>query len=348
MKSKHMGCVLAGGLAIAIGATVLVARSAEKSPTAEARPRTVDGVIVGKLYDPKKYEECVKERPGSSRCNVYLLKRVENPEYWPYPDVPPVNWPEAPKESVYRKGMTQIQYWQALCKAEAGEFIYRVVEDVEGLYMIRPRSSEPEHATYDRWVREDPYGYGQGDHTWDFFRVAVGPTTLKAERTTPFFAYLYLERPVQAHPLKPWDGKYWHPSIMQPSPGNAKYALYYGNDRTGAKSIRVRYSNTMVSRYGFTWRGISRPHDRELGVAGGEMIVVDLKTNEVLGLRRGFRLGPPDPRRELELVWSGGVCPQYAHLPGYRGRDVDFDSVLWFLTKVAVPKVAKEYIPAGR
>jgi len=136
--------------------------------------------------------------------------------------------------------------------------------------------------------------------------------------------------------------------MVQPPPAGAKYALYYGNTRTDSKTIRVRYSNEIVSRYGYTWRGISRPHDRELGVAGGEMVVVDLKTNEILGMRRGFRRGPPDPRRQLEVVWMGAVCPEYAHLPGYRGRNVDFDSVLWFLTKVAKPKVAKEYVPPGR
>jgi hypothetical protein len=300
----------------------------------------VDGVVVGKLYDPKKYEECVKERPGSSRCNVYLLKRVENPEYWPYPDVPPVKWPEAPKESVYRKGMTRMEYWQALCKAEAGEFIYRVVEDVEGLYMIRPRNREPEHADYDRWVREDPYGYGDGDEQWDAPRKLVGPTQRDIKQSDRFrFLYLYLERPSIKHPLSGRE-KYWHPSMVAEPPIGAKHALYFNNGES-LETLEVRYSSQLVSRYGYTWRGIRRPHDRELGIAGGELVVVDLRTNEVLGVRRGFRLGPPDPRRELDLVWWGNVCPQYPNIPGYR-------NVLWFLTKVAKPKLAKEYIPAGR
>lgn len=41
------------------------------------------------------------------------------------------------------------------------------------------------------------------------------------------------------------------------------------------------------SRYGYTWRGIARPYDRELGIAGGELIVLDLPTNAVLAVRRG-------------------------------------------------------------
>ena len=35
-------------------------------------------------------------------------------------------------------------------------------------------------------------------------------------------------------------------------------------------------------------RGIVRPHDREMGIAGGELIVLDLETSKVLGVRRGY------------------------------------------------------------
>ena len=29
--------------------------------------------------------------------------------------------------------------------------------------------------------------------------------------------------------------------------------------------------------------GLSRPYDREMGIAGGELIILDLETNEVIG-----------------------------------------------------------------
>lgn len=48
-------------------------------------------------------------------------------------------------------------------------------------------------------------------------------------------------------------------------------------------------TNEIKSRYGFFWRGIERtPQDRLLGIGGGEEFVVDLKTNEIIALRRGF------------------------------------------------------------
>src|SRR5262249_39326701 len=58
----------------------------------------------GEQYNPPKYIEC-KTRPGNrnnSACNVYILRRREWPEFWP-PGAEKISWPEAPKESVYRK-----------------------------------------------------------------------------------------------------------------------------------------------------------------------------------------------------------------------------------------------------
>src|SRR5574339_72189 len=45
-----------------------------------------------------------------------------------------------PADSGYRPGMTPEQYFDHLCKSEAGEFIYKTVENVEGLYLMRPRN----------------------------------------------------------------------------------------------------------------------------------------------------------------------------------------------------------------
>ena len=44
-----------------------------------------------------------------------------------------------PADSGYKPGMTPQDYFDHLCKTEAGEFIYRTVENVEGIYIMRPR-----------------------------------------------------------------------------------------------------------------------------------------------------------------------------------------------------------------
>ena len=64
------------------------------------------------------------------------------------------------------------------------------------------------------------------------------------------------------------------------------------------------------SRYSFTWRGIGRPHDRELGIAGGELILLDMHAGEVLAVRRGYvRTG--GVRQTVGGVWWLGAlaCP---------------------------------------
>jgi hypothetical protein len=113
----------------------------------------------GERYDPKRYVAC-RLRPGGRNdgaCDVYVLRRREWPEYWPE-GAKRIKWPEAPKESVYRRGMSPKQYWEALCKAEAGEFIYKTVKDVEGFLLIRPRGAETDIAMRDKYVIEDAYG----------------------------------------------------------------------------------------------------------------------------------------------------------------------------------------------
>lgn len=44
----------------------------------------------------------------------------------------------------------------------------------------------------------------------------------------------------------------------------------------------------LKSRYAYTWRGIRRPYDRQYDIAGGELIVLDRITGEILGVRRSF------------------------------------------------------------
>jgi hypothetical protein len=67
---------------------------------------------------------------------------------------------------------------------------------------------------------------------------------------------------------------------------------------------------TLKSRYAYTWRGITRPHDRELGIVGSELLVLDIQTHQVLGIRRGF-IRSGDVRNNLTGVWwlGGYACP---------------------------------------
>jgi hypothetical protein len=302
----------------------------------------------GEFYDLKKYAECKKKNERDSSCDRYKLVRVESPEYWPNPDVPKPRWPDAPKESVYKHGMDGVEYWRALCKAEAGDFVYKTVDNVSSVFQIRPRPELPGIDGTDKYVLEDPYGYGGGDQGWLAFRHFIDRTDGPRDIAKPWFKYLAFERPILPNEIPTYDKNKWHPSMLAKPSQDAKYQFYYRlfADTEGSKwrlGFTVEYSDKVRSRYGFTWRQIDRPHDRELGVKGGELMIVDLQTGEVLGLRRGFILAGRS-RLDGRIVWlTPNACPEYSLQKGYRGYNKDFDSTLWFLYKVLKPRVAAVY-----
>ncbi len=252
----------------------------------------------GQDYSPTKYLEC-RKKSRSASCERYRLVRNPHPEYWPYPDVPPVKWPEAPNPPTWQSGMSGKEYFQALCEREAGWFIYRTVEDVEGLYIVRPRGEEDsDYHLADPYVVEDPWAMtilgwlGAYDKTPDaFIQPSVGPYLFVETKRR------YLIRPEHWRPdEKPIDGPDYYRFFRNPNRNSGLTEPVFWKSKSGevGQSGRVPYIvdrqsiPQVTARYGFTWREIERPQMSEKGIVGGELIVLDLKTNEVLGVRRVF------------------------------------------------------------
>lgn len=211
-----------------------------------------------------------------------------------------------PADSSYKPGMTPEQYFEHLCKTEAGEFIYKTVENVEGLYMMRPREDASDYMQEHLYALEDPYAYSDLE-TDTPEKLFINP---------PWWRYTFFEIR-KAQPAS--------------TPSSTGYLLYSGYVQKKVP-MRVEETPTLKSRYGYTWRGISRPHDRELGIAGSELIVMDLQSNEVLAVRRGF-IRSGDARNTLTGIWwpGGHVCPKYTHAHAYTYE---------FLSKVLKPTVS--------
>jgi len=201
-----------------------------------------------------------------------------------------------PEDSGYKPGMTAQEYFDHLCKNEAGEFIFKTVENVEGIYQMRPRERVFDEYMQHLYAMEDPYGYND------------------AEAMMPEFAYVnpkgyrYFETSVQFEP-KPVRGKQFRDQSIDVKPdASARYVRFSGYDGHAEVTMKKEYATTRASRYGYAWRGISRPHDREFAIAGGELIVLDLETNEILAVKRGFiRTGGV---RNLTGIWwpNGQIC----------------------------------------
>jgi hypothetical protein len=211
-----------------------------------------------------------------------------------------------PADSGYKPEMTPEQYFDHLCKTEAGEFIYKTVENVEGLYMMRRRERATDYHLQHLYALEDPYAYSD------------------IESEAP--QKLFINPPW-------WNYKYFEVSINEVSKSASPYLRYFGYVQ-GKSPMNKEQAATLKSRHGYTWRGIKRPHDRELGIVGGELIILDLQTNEVLAVRRGF-IRSGDVRNNLTGIWwlGGHVCPEH--------RDANVHTYE-FISKVLKPAASTE------
>ena len=165
-----------------------------------------------------------------------------------------------PEDSGYKPGMTPEQYFEHLCKTEAGEFIYKTVENIDGIYQMRPRSKAGYEANH-LYALEDPYRGPEGGSEPGYLFVEPG-------------RYRFLESPNRT-------------GAVDEVGSENKVVRYFGYDGRKLDTMQKEFG-LRSSRYGYTWRGISRPHDRELGIGGSELIILDLKTNEVLAVHRGY------------------------------------------------------------
>ena len=275
--------------------------------------RVANGETPGERFDKaikKKAEYCATHniQPGNRRCDILKLKpadplATEEGRFAHSIKIPnPV-----PEDSGYKPGMTPKQYFDHLCKAEAGEFIYKTVENVEGLYLMRPREPVNDDKLQHLYALEDPYAYSDIE-TDAPQKLFINP---------PWWNYKFFEvrKPESASGIR----------------SGTQYLRYFGYVQ-GKSPMSVGDVSMLKSRYGYTWRGIKRPHDRELGIVGGELIVMDLESNEVLAVRRGF-IRSGDVKNNLTGVWwlGGHVCPKYrdGHINTYE-----------FISKVLKPTIA--------
>ena len=251
----------------------------------------------GKSYDPEAYYNCrIKVKRNNMKCAELKLVRDEPKPVWPYPEVPAIKWPDPPEEQVYHFGITREDYFKGLCSKEAGRFVYKTVDNVEGVYQIRPQYPERSRQMKDPYVMEDPYGFSVSESFSPGYRL-LGLGGYRYFETSSYDSYGDLSEGL----LK----EIYHPSFSKKNENKSMYFRYLGPYTGKLNTVSRIQVEKLKSRYGYVWRGITRPHDREMGIAGGELAIVDLKTNEILGLSRGFALTSMQPNGQT--WWLGSV-----------------------------------------
>lgn len=218
-----------------------------------------------------------------------------------------------PKDSGYRRGMTSEQYFEHLCRTEAGEFIFKTVENVEGFYFMRPPKRPTDDDLMDRYKLEAPdiertYQLLRGN-TEERAMIFVG-----ASRS----AYGFIEEPKSG------------------ANGTQPYVRASGY-RPSKSPMVVTPISALESKYAMVWRGIRRPSDREHAIAGSEWIVFEIASRDVLGVIRNYGRTGRTPSVADGIWWLNALsCPVFAQ----RYRFATSERIFDFASKILRPIAA--------
>lgn len=182
--------------------------------------------------------------------------------------------------------------WEEKCRTVAGEKIYRTVENVEGLVLLKVRPQAGEREWSDRmWPGAAFAIEAFGDsylNTFLGYEYAAGQSNGKPGVVTPKDrGFITTERRIGGLP------GYRYVDVIDEKDG--KRYRYKGRweepwqyDKNYLKGYIKFFLDKSVApdpapRYAVTFEDHVIPADRALGIASGTVKVLDLQTNEVLG-----------------------------------------------------------------
>lgn len=213
--------------------------------------------------------------------------------------------PEIYRGVEYRNRLATAQSMFAERCKTAGEKIYKTVEGVEGVYLMKVRSSEINFG--EQFKLDDPYGKDSGDYIRTFVRGSYQAETKNIPTNgPPRLGYSYVEA------QDPKDGQRYRYTghIEEPWLTNKSYSQGY----TRFVLDKVPATGS-ASRYGVTYDDISTHEEREYWIAGSSLKVVDLQTNEVIAERIGYMVdwaqGSRAGQRSPWLFAANNACPDF-------------------------------------
>lgn len=198
----------------------------------------------------------------------------------------PFDFDEADGPWFWHKSKWQVanDYFRHLCRTEAGEWVFERPRDVEGVYFARPRNAPSDKFLSDVYGPEAPFVERAFQTMGEGLR-ARGQKFV----SPPFRNYRFVEEPKRE--VK-WQKAISKPFIRMFGYTTSEYRL------SGSQSIYVHDVSPMqlleleepTARFSYTWRGITRPRDREFQIAGGELIIYERISGKIIGVSRNFQL----------------------------------------------------------
>ncbi len=190
----------------------------------------------------------------------------------------------------YRQGMSAETYFNELCEKDAGEWIFKKVEGVEGVFQGRQRES---------------YSGGYSDLIF-FSREFLDGISSEENLVQPYIGhYNFFERLAENG-----EGEKPYIRYFRGSENKTKYKAGYPSSKNGSwvylpYVVNYEQVDLLKSRYAFTSRHVSTNEITENGIEGSETIIFDRTTNKVLAFRRTFvRYWPRSDSRYTRLTNS--------------------------------------------
>ncbi|WP_157778522.1 hypothetical protein [Massilia violaceinigra] len=216
----------------------------------------------------------------------------------------------------------------------AGEKIYKTVDDVEGVFVLKIRPEKVDLS--DQFELHDPYGRDfRGDiYVRSFLHGAYAvennlPEKLPAD-FPPHIAYAF------ADAIDPVDGRRYRYTgkIEEPWLKDKSYLKGYK---------RFVFERSLATgpapRYGVTYDDISTRFEREHWVAGSSLKVIDLQTNEVIAERIGYLFDSGQGSKiggRVPWLWAANnSCPSFGSEHAFTAQ---LDQAAIFVEKVLRPR----------
>ncbi|HEX5391973.1 MAG TPA: hypothetical protein VFW68_01740 [Rhodocyclaceae bacterium] len=197
------------------------------------------------------------------------------------------------------------------CQTVAGEKIYRKVEDVEGIVLLKVRPARGERELADRmWpgaafateFRADEYikSFFWYEHLPEIPSIQTRGILNTEPSNLPGYRYVDVIDEKDGKRYR-YTGRWEEPWQYDKSylKGYIKFFL----DKTPTTSP--------APRYGVTYEDHVAPEERELGVASSTVKVIDLQTQEVLGEMTRYAWGAVKPSYSNPSPWlTANQCPR--------------------------------------
>lgn len=201
------------------------------------------------------YDATIPNHPRYGDCDILSIKPADPLATEEGRFAYSIKLPEPYNKSnvQYHKGMSAESYFKELCEKAEGDFVFRTVAGVDGIKIMRP---QPQVGSTPLW---EEYGW-----------LSSGQFV---SRINSIYEYVDAVELVEGSQTDTQLVHYAIDSKLSP-----KAPLW------GMAHYPIKESE---ARYGYTFRK-SPLENRELGIVGDEIIILDLKANEVLGFRRRF------------------------------------------------------------